>query len=198
MAVLPLASYAPPAPQVRERAAISAGEETRLRRTAGWKGTPGGGMGFLRADCGSGAGAECAGLCLPGRSENLSPGSGGGVAADAGVSGGDFFRHCPLCVVPVPAAAGHRRELPHPAGMPPGNRRLLRFDLCPAVGDESGDSDGAGAGEQLWLHGDGGVCGGGENRRFCLYARAGFRKRLFHLHCPELRRGEGRPASGRS
>lgn len=55
------------------------------------EGTPGGGMGFLRADCGSGAGAECAGLCLPGRSENLSPGSGGGAAADAGVSGGDFF-----------------------------------------------------------------------------------------------------------
>ena len=41
-----------------------------------------------------GSGAECAGLCLPGRSESLSPGSGGGVAADAGVSGGDFFRHC--------------------------------------------------------------------------------------------------------
>ena len=43
--------------------------------------------------------------------------------------------------------------------------------------------------------GDGGLCRGGEDRHLRLYARAGFRQRLFHLRRPELRRGGAQSAS---
>ena len=71
--------------------------------------------------------------------------------------------------------------------------RIFHPYLCPAVGDESGHPDGPGAGQQLWAHGHGGFCGCSEDRRVCLYAGAGFRQRVFHVYCPELRGEKGRP-----
>ena len=48
----------------------------------------------------------------------------------------------------------------------------------------------AGVGQQLWHGGHGGVCSGGQNRRLCLSAGAGFRQCVLHLYCPELRRAK--------
>ena len=71
-----------------------------------------------------------------------------------------------------------------------GDRQFFVADLYPAVDHESGHPHGAGASEQLWHHGDGRLCRGGEDRRLCLSAGAGLWQRRFHLHRPELRRGQ--------
>ena len=71
-----------------------------------------------------------------------------------------------------------------------GDRQFFVADLYPAVDHESGHPHGAGAGEQLWHHGDGRLCRGGEDRRLRLSAGAGLWQRRFHLHRPELRRGQ--------
>ena len=79
-----------------------------------------------------------------------------------------------------------------------GGDGSLRADLPAAVGDESGNSNGAGAGEQFRRFGHGGLCGGGQDRFLRLHAPAGFWKRLFHLHRPEPRGKEKRPDPGRN
>ena len=71
-----------------------------------------------------------------------------------------------------------------------GDRQLFGADLHPAVHHEPGHPHGAGAGEQLWHHGDGRLRRGGEDRRLRLPAGAGLWQRRFHLHRPELRRGQ--------
>ena len=65
-----------------------------------------------------------------------------------------------------------------------GDRQFFVADLYPAVDHESGHPHGAGAGEQLWHHGDGRLCRGGEDRRLRLSAGAGLWQRRFHLHRP--------------
>lgn len=93
------------------------------------------------------------------------------------------FRHRDRRLYPgcVSGAAGPAAAHGVGPGHPPGNFQPVPADLHPAIGDESGHSDGAGARQQLWHLRDGGVRRGGEDRFLCIYARAGFRKRLFHL-----------------
>lgn len=64
--------------------------------------------------------------------------------------------------------------------------------MRPAIGDEFRNPDGAGPSQQLWRHGDGRLCRGGEDRFICLHAGAGFWQCFFHLHCPELWGGQPR------
>jgi Na+-driven multidrug efflux pump len=71
-----------------------------------------------------------------------------------------------------------------------GDRRVLGADLHPAIHHELRDLGRAGVGQQLWHGGHGGVCSGGQNRRLCLSAGAGFRQCVLHLYCPELRRAK--------
>lgn len=99
------------------------------------------------------------------------------------------FRHRDRRLYPgcVSGAAGPAAAHGVGPGHPPGNFQPVPADLHPAIGDESGHSDGAGARQQLWHLRDGGVRRGGEDRFLCIYARAGFRKRLFHLRGTELR-----------
>ncbi len=78
-----------------------------------------------------------------------------------------------------------------------GDCRVFRPDLPAAVGDEFRNPYGAGACQQLWACHYGGFCGGGENRRVCLYAGAGLWECIFHFHCPEFRGETKRAHPGR-
>ena len=106
--------------------------------------------------------------------------------------------HCAVCLRrghfrvhlgAIPAgAAGCPQQV---QGQPhEGDRRVLGADLHPAVHYEPGHPGRAGVGQQLWHGGHGGVCSGGQNRRLCLSAGAGFRQCVLHLYCPELRRAK--------
>lgn len=62
--------------------------------------------------------------------------------------------------------------------------------LLAAIGDESGNSDGADSREQLRLGGHGGVFGSCEDRHDRVHAGSGLRQCVLSVHRPELRRGQ--------
>lgn len=70
-----------------------------------------------------------------------------------------------------------------------GNGSVFSNDIHSAVGDEPWYSYGTGACQQLWDCGDGGICGSGKNRFFCLHAGAGFRQCFFDVYCSKPRCG---------
>ena len=63
---------------------------------------------------------------------------------------------------------------------------VFYHNLCTAVRYEFWNIIGAGIGKQFRHHGNGGICGGSQNRYHRIYAGTGVWKRLLHVHLPEF------------
>lgn len=119
-------------------------------------------------------------------------GGGGHCAGAVSFRRRDYVLHAPALSPASDTKKTPKVEEEYPAG----DRRVILFNLRPAVGDEFRDLDGAGFGEQLWGRDHGGFCGGSQNRFFRLYAGAGFRQCIFYLRRTELRGRENGQDTG--